>query len=278
LDLNLLLAGDLQAGASPPAALLDGIGGAFGDAAVVVNLEGPIADIASTTSGGDVVLASSRDALPMLRRAGVRAAGIANNHAGDAGDGGDRATAAALRDAGILPAGLAAGAAILDANGERIAITAHDLTDGVPASLRDELRAARSQGTLVATFHVTGPPLYLPGPELKSAVAIALEEGAIVVAAHGTHAIAPVERRGDRVIAWGLGNLAFACDCTDESDAILLRVAIRGGAVIRAEVIPIDAGLRGAPPRLAKDPESILGLLESIGSSSLRRANGRASF
>ena len=43
------MAGDFHAGASPSAALLDGLDVVFGGASVVLNLEGPIATIASTT-------------------------------------------------------------------------------------------------------------------------------------------------------------------------------------------------------------------------------------
>lgn len=278
----VVLGGDLHVGAAAPfatvvlAKLRDEIAGA----SVVVNLEGPVSGAASTTSDGIVVLANAPEFLPGLHDAGVRVAAIANNHARDAGPASSAETVAALRRAGILPAGLEAAAATFDTEGGRIVVTAHDLGSGVPPSLRADLRRARAggAGTLIATFHVTGPPLYLPVPALKSAVAIALEEGAVVVAAHGTHALGPVERRGDRVIAWGLGNLAFACACTEETDALLLRVTISGGTVTRAEVIPIDAGLRGAFPVPASDPAAILDLLAAIGSTPIRREGARGVF
>jgi poly-gamma-glutamate capsule biosynthesis protein CapA/YwtB (metallophosphatase superfamily) len=130
---------------------------------------------------------------------------------------------------------------------------------------------------LVATFHVTGPPSYLPRPELRAAVDTAITAGALVVAAHGTHALGPVERRGKAVIAWGLGNLLFACDCTDEVDGAVLRVSIDGDAA-RARILPIDAGLRGAPARPGHNPELILDLLDALGSSPLRREGPAAGF
>ncbi len=230
-------------------------------APLVANLEGPVLEGDPWTRDGNVVtLANDPAALPVLRDAGLAVAGIANNHARDRGaDPGT--TAARLRDAGIQPA-----PAVLELRGKRIAVTAHDLSEGVPPSLAADLAAARvGADRLVATFHVGGDSL-LPSPELRRAAEAALDAGASVVAAHGTHAIGPIERRRGAVIAWGLGNLAFACDCTDESRALLLHVTFRESA-LALDVVPIEAGLRGARTRRASDPEFTFELLEALGSS-----------
>jgi poly-gamma-glutamate capsule biosynthesis protein CapA/YwtB (metallophosphatase superfamily) len=149
----------------------------------------------------------------------------------------------------------------------------------VPPKLKENLESSRRQGELlIASFHVDGPPSYLPRPELQSAVKIAQEAGAKIVVAHGTHAIGPVERRGDLVIAWGLGNLVFACDCTKEREGLLLEVVLRGGEIESASIIPIEAGLKGEPARLSADPNGVFDLLEGIGSAKLMRKGARASF
>ena len=122
-------------------------------------------------------------------------------------------------------------------------------------------------------LHVSGPASYLPSAEARAAVDLALAAGADVVAAHGTHAVGPVERRGGAVIAWGLGNLAFNCVCTTETDGLLLHVD-RG----RADVWPIRAGMMAAPAHLATDPEAVYDLLTAIGSTPLTRHGAWASF
>jgi poly-gamma-glutamate synthesis protein (capsule biosynthesis protein) len=263
--IELWLGGDVQLGDRREPSLV-GLSAALAGAAGIVNLEGPVGPaIARPIDGDRVVLWNAPGALAGLRAAGVRVVGIANNHAGDHGPDGPRATQAALEAAALSPAGGPAGAARLDG----VRVTAHDLTQGVPAHLAAELaHAARDAAALVSTFHVTGPPSYLPRPELRAAVELALAAGARVVAAHGTHALGPVERRGRAVIAWGLGNLLFDCACTDELDGALLRVSIDGEA-LRARIIPIDAGLRGAPARPAHDLPLILELLAALGSSPL---------
>lgn len=128
----------------------------------------------------------------------------------DAGANGPQQTVQALQRVGIVPSGGPAGPGIFAVGGFRIVVAAYDLSVGVPRNLQEGLEAARQEGDLlIASFHVDGPPSYLPRPELRSAVKIALEAGAKIVVGDGTHAIGPVERRGDMVVPWGLGNLVF---------------------------------------------------------------------
>ena len=271
------LGGDVNLGDGGRGQLND-IAGIVQGAAGIVNLEGPAGNRPTGTSR-KLHLWNSPDALGELRGLNVKVAGIANNHSGDAGDSGPLRSAEILRTSGILPTGGPAGPATLEIGGIKIVVTAHDLTRGVPPALAADLQKARSTADfLIATFHVTGPASYLPRPELRRAVEIAYNAGATVIAAHGTHAVGPVERREHAVIAWGLGNVAFACDCTQEREAILLRVKLTKSGVAGAEVVPIDAGLNGARATAAADPKSIFDLLEAIGSSKLQRHGPSASF
>ena len=277
---RLWIGGDVFLGTGGHGALA-GIPAIVDGAPGVVNLEGPAGAAGAAGAAG---VASPRllhapNALAELRAAGVAVAGIANNHAGDAGPGGGAATIHALAAVGVQPAGGPAGPATLVLGGLRIVITAHDLEHGVPAALRDDLAAARRRGdVLVATFHVTGPASYLPRPELVDAVAIALVAGATVIAAHGSHELARVERRGRAVIAWGLGNLAFACACTDEDSGALLDVTLTREGAAAASIIPIDASLLTGATRPAADPALTFELLDALGSTRLERRGDRAGF
>jgi len=286
---RLWIGGDVFLGTGNHGALAS-IPAIVGGAPGIVNLEGPVGDAdaalrTNDSAGSAAVIAAplrllhSAAALRELRAAGVAVVGIANNHAADAGAAGAAATLRALLSVGLQPAGGAAGPAMLMLGSLRVVITAHDLETGVPPTLRDELTAARRRGdAMVATFHVTGPPTYLPRPELIEAVTIALDAGAAVVAAHGTHELARVERRGRAVIAWGLGNLAFACACTDEDSGALLDVALGPDGAGDAAIIPIDAGLVTGAARAAADPALTFELLEALGSTHLDRRGDRAAF
>jgi poly-gamma-glutamate synthesis protein (capsule biosynthesis protein) len=242
----------------------------------VVNLEGAVAE--APPAGPGLKLWNAPSALPGLAAAGIRAVGLANNHAHDSGPDGPARSAAAARASGLIPFGEGAGPAVIALGGLRVALTAHDLEHGVPPHLAEELAQARAGAdALVATFHVTGKASYLPPPELRQAAELALAAGARAVVAHGSHRVGPVERRGDAVIAWGLGNLAFACDCTDETDAVILALDLSGPRT-EAQLLPITAGIRRGPARPSPEPQAILELLEAAGSPKLTRAADRGAL
>ena len=247
---------------------LAAVASAMAPAKGIVNLEGPVGSEADARASTASKLVNGPQTAVALQQAGVVAAGVANNHSDD------------LHGATQLKGVATFGLTQIDVGGLRGVLTAHDLAHGVPLNLATDLATARAKGdVLVATFHVTGPASYLPKPELVEAVEIALAAGATVIAAHGTHVIASVERRGAAVIAWGLGNLTFACACTNETDGLVLRVDFAGdGKVGRVEVVPIDAGLHGQNAALAKDPGLTMDLLHSLGAKPALRLSDRLVF
>jgi poly-gamma-glutamate capsule biosynthesis protein CapA/YwtB (metallophosphatase superfamily) len=276
-SVDLWLGGDVNLG-DGGRGQLQGIAGIVQGAVGIVNLEGPIVERVQLRRGS-LGLWNSPQALPELDALNVRVAGIANNHFTDAGVHSIARSAQRLDEQGLLPVGGPAGTALLEINGITIAVTEHDLSYGLPPNLAGDLRAARNRAeVLIATFHVTAPPSLVPRPELKKAVEIAYQAGAQVIAAHGTHVVGPVERRDGAVIAWGLGNVAFSCDCTHEEDAILLRVHLEPGKEPAAEVLPIQAGVKGRPALPSNDAKGVFDLLEAIGSDKLERKGDRAAF
>ena len=232
----------------------------------VVNLEGPVAEGAATPER--LVNASAAS----LADAGVRVAWVENNHADDDGPKGRERTVAELERLGIAAAGTSA----VSLGGLKVVFMGVDVQKGVYAA---ELDAARARGdVLVVGFHVTAPALLLPPPDLEVAVDLALEHGATVVVAHGSHALGRVERRGGKVIAWGLGNLMFECPCTTERDGLVLEVELDGDQVARAWAVPVAAGLQGGTPSLSEQPELVFGVLESLASTPLARDGARGRF
>lgn len=258
---------DANEGLGPLAAAMPGADG-------VVNLEGPIdagATAGAAREGRAIRLYNGAGTPGALRAAGVAAAGVANNHAADSGPEGQAATAAALRAGGVAAFGGAAGVAVLERGGLRVALAGFDLGDEVPPDLRSRLAEARAAGDVLAvSFHTTGPPLYLPEPPLRAAADLALEAGAAVVVAHGSHSLAGAELRGGAVVAWGLGNAVFACECTDEREGLVLRVRLGEAGVEAAALVPIDAGLQGEVARPAADPGPVLDLLHALGTAGRR--------
>src|SRR5262249_60500273 len=113
----------------------------------IVNLEGPVTEHGELKARG-LRLWNAPSALKEISTLNVRVAGIANNHAADAGPLGPRQTAARLREHGITPAGGKTGAAIVQGNGLVIAVTAHGLTGGVPRNPAQELAAGRAHNLI----------------------------------------------------------------------------------------------------------------------------------
>lgn len=256
-ETDLWIGGDLFVGRNPPAELLSdirppGIG--------IVNLEGAVT---RDPPESNLRLTHAPSVLPFLAASGIRMVSVANNHAKDG----------PMLDfqefGGVIPAsGPHAGHLSLPAF--ELVLSAWDLSEGLPEGLEPELQRARPpEGVLIASFHVTGPVSYLPRTELKEATEIALRAGASVVMAHGSHVLGPLQWRGEQLVAWGLGNIAFACDCTEETDAMLLGLHFVGRKLETVRVLPIRAGLRGEKPSFAKEPQGILDLLGAIGSGRL---------
>lgn len=188
------------------------------------------------------------DAAARLKAANVIAAGIDNNHALDGDD--PTWTWTAPESVGIAPLG-------------HTSTTSAQVDFSKPTSPFWILAASSStRRPVIALFHVLAEPLYLPDSSLREAVDLAVKSGASAVLAHGSHAIGAVERRGSTVIAWGLGNLAFDCDCTTEDEGLLVRLEVDGRTVTKATAIPVRAGLHGARARLPDDASLDLALLE----------------
>jgi len=210
-----------------------------------VNLEGIVVEGAGPSS--EQRLVNDRAVLSTLARAGVRLASIANNHARDDGPEGIARTAALVTGAGITAIGASSEPTVRVIDGVRIAWIAWDLSHGVPSNAAASLaRAAELAPARVLSLHVSAPPLYTPPPAaLREAVRLAVEREVSVVVAHGTHTIAPITRERRTLIAWGLGNAVFHCDCSRETEGLLLRVELAQDGATRAQVAPLEAGLDG---------------------------------
>lgn len=241
--------------ATPPAdrlaalAQLPGVG--------VVNLEGPVATGGALSAGQ---LFNHPAVVDDLSARGVAIIGIANNHRSDRGPAGIATTRAAIVSAGAQVADRDC-AAQLTIAGRVVQVIAGEVDD-LPA-MRAALGA--SADLRIASLHVLAPPSYIPDPTTIQAVDALIAAGAEVVAVHGSHALAAVEWRQGALVAWGLGNLAFDCECTREDEALVLALQLDGDG-LSARVIPIRAGLHGAAIAPHPDAAGILTLLRGLGS------------
>ncbi len=254
----------------------ESLNGAIG----IVNLEGPVR--AAATDVSEQHLRTSAHALQTLIAAGVQVVSIANNHRLDDGVEGYTETQRLIRSAGLRVAGVDPAPTVLHTPNGTVGILALDLSSQDPIDpntiTAQVARSKRECDWTVVAFHTSGAALYRPSERLRLAAESALTAGASIVVAHGTHTVAPVERRNNAVIAWGLGNLLFNCDCSLETEGIVLRVELRAGQPIGAAVIPIQAGIHGQSAQVAGPEGANFALFAAMGGAPLVVDGGLGSF
>lgn len=262
---ELWFGGDFHVGgeARTLRALAPFVAGAHG----IVNLEGPVGPAPYVRREGDRVRLHQSAAALGAAVPRVAIWTMANNHRLDRGQAGVAETRRAAATLGVRHVDASTRWRVA---GREVELLSWEASATMPPS---EGGAGR---LLLASVHETSPST-LPTKALRQAVDAALGAGARVVVAHGSHRVGPVERRGHAVVAWGLGNLAFSCDCTRERDALLLRVRL-GTTGTEARVIPIEAGLEGSEPRPARDPAFAYDVLRALGSSPLSPEGPTAAF
>lgn len=280
---RLLFAGDLAVGRGVAPAIADEGVSLFEGVRFVVsradlaaaNLESALVDDPDAVVGEGVILVGASNAAPVLAGAGFDLLSLANNHAGDSGDGAVAATASALErngiDAlGVVEAGTPPAPVIRQVSGVRIAYLAFDLTAQGPAPMPGSpgvavwepdvvaaaVTSARSAADVVAVS-LHGGVEYLPGadPALRAAATLVSAAGADVVWAHGSHVVYDVELSDDgdgrvSIVAYGLGNFLFDQHHRGTTEGVILEVladedgvvAYRVGAVVHPEVWPRFTG------------------------------------
>ena len=262
--LRVAAAGDVQLGAALTAS-------PFADATLLdgdlrlVNLEGPLTSApAASAPAASVPAAGERFAFDPARAAWLKdrvdVVSLANNHALDEGARGRDDTVRALDGAGVAAA-FDGHDATLARRGRRVTVLARafapdaDLDGADAAALVTAV--ARAPRPTIVSLHWGHTGMLLPGDDQKRLAHRLVDAGAVAVVGHGPHTMQGTERYGRGVIAYSLGNFAFGCDCTDVTDAYVLRFTIDGngdGAARDVTLTPIVAGL-SRPPARAHDPD-----------------------
>jgi hypothetical protein len=236
--LRLAAVGDIVMGSLPYGLPADG-GASFFDPVkhllkgdvVLGNLEGTLAVGGSSKCGSGSPNCFAFKTPPSyarwLRRAGFTVMNLANNHAMDFGEQGQRETVAALDRVGLRHTGRPREVARVEVRGIRVALLgfaayewANSLTD-IPAARRLVAAAARDADVVVVTTHAgaegsdkthvpPGPETYLGEPRGNSRAFshAVIDSGADLVISHGPHVMRGMEVYRGRLIAYSLGNFA----------------------------------------------------------------------
>jgi poly-gamma-glutamate synthesis protein (capsule biosynthesis protein) len=181
---------------------------------------------------------------------------LANNHMGDAGEGGVADTEAALRSVAGERKVAWAGAGsrldgdVLEGTWGRVSFVAISCTrygqvaKPGPAVLR-RIRAAREDGdTVVVSAHCGTEYRHEPPRDVVALYRSLVDAGADVVIGHHPHVVQGVEVRGRGVILYSLGNLALASltrrhlETGARMYGLLAHVEFEGGRPARVRLLP----------------------------------------
>jgi poly-gamma-glutamate synthesis protein (capsule biosynthesis protein) len=257
-----------------------------------VNLEAPITERGQAAEK-DFVFRAPPAAARSLAEAGLDVVSLANNHMLDYGLEGLFDTMSYLDRAGVKHAGAGAGEAaartplVIEADGVRLAFLAYvntpsDSLSGfsvaataagpdkpgvawlTPESVREDVsRVAGSVDAVIVSMHAGPEYQEEPGPLQAAAARAAIDAGARLVIGHHPHVLQGIERYGDGLIVYSLGNFVFDFDHVDylypglpSRLSALLRVRLAKSGGFECEVAPLIIGEGDGRPRPVTGPEA----------------------
>ena len=219
----------------------------------VVNLETCVSTRGRPWPGKEFTFRGTPASLRVTRRfAGIDVGSLANNHSLDYGRVAFADTLRYARRYGLRTIGGGADlararrAAILTRGGLRVAFLGFSdvrppgfdagpgrsgATPALPTYIRKDVRRAKRNADVVVVYFHWGIELdRSPTARQKTLARIALRAGASVVLGAHPHVLQPRERRGNRLIAWSLGNFVFDWNSpgTDRTGILRFGLGTRG--------------------------------------------------
>jgi poly-gamma-glutamate synthesis protein (capsule biosynthesis protein) len=151
-----------------------------------------------------------------LRLGGFDLVSLANNHSLDAGASGRAETLGTLNAAGIAGV-VERNAGVLVSRGgphpslgyQLLALDDTVAPLDVEATGRAVAAAAQQAELVVVSVHWGGEYQAAPSPRQRAIARALAQAGADLVVGHGPHVLQPVEREGETLVAYSLGNLLF---------------------------------------------------------------------
>ncbi len=196
---------------------------------VIANLECAVTESEEKIEKHGPCLAAPFETVEVLKKLGVGAVGLSNNHFFDFGEKGARDTVAALEKGGILHTGFGENYSdsrrnlVFEKNGEKLAVIAvceheysYALEDACGArpfdefeTLEDIREAKKSCDTVIVLYHGGKEQCRYPSPRLYRACRAMARAGADVVLCQHTHCISCYEEYEGCHILYGQGNYCF---------------------------------------------------------------------
>jgi hypothetical protein len=218
-----------------------------------------------------------------LAAAGFGVASLANNHIYDYGDAGVRDTIAALDRLGIKACGagadlsLARRPAIVERNGIRLGFLAYT-SKGVQSASATRAGAALIDGVqivedvtalrpavdhVIVSLHAGLEFIDLPHPEYRELCHTIAAAGACLIVGHGPHVIQGIERVGQCVVCYSLGNFVFDLRLMDyvtprSREGLILRVRFTQDALVDYQALPVVINSASQPEAASPDAQAAI--------------------
>jgi poly-gamma-glutamate synthesis protein (capsule biosynthesis protein) len=206
------------------------------------NLEGAVGspDDCAESAGQSPCFAIRDEFIPLLREAGFKAMGLANNHSSDLGQTGIRATRRLLAQNDMQALTYEESPHFIRTAGHTIGLISLSMIPGrgqgavdVPGiGLRQKLRVARSLSNLVVVYIHWGSE-FLDWPERKQRQAADwfINNGADIIVGHHPHLVQKPECLHGKPVFYSLGNLVFDQKYPSTKEGLLADCRISGGTV-----------------------------------------------
>ncbi|MCX7023592.1 MAG: CapA family protein [Spirochaetes bacterium] len=258
-----------------------------------VNLECPASFIGTHYPGkpDNVTFRASPGVVFSLKRAGFDVVSLANNHMNDYGPDALRETLDYFDLAGLARCGAGVNAAdarkpaVIERNGLRIAflayaepmwsvIAAGESSPGVAHAIVSDMKADVRQAAAVAdhvfvSVHWGDEHQRIPRGFQTEFGRAAIDSGASVVLGHHPHVLQSVERHGNGIIIYSMGNFVFDMEADSTYQSALFRIFLEGRRVDRLEIEPVTIQRGSCVPRVAT-PEEAAATLAGLASWSKR--------
>lgn len=267
-SVNISFVGDIYLGEQPYLSLTPEIGQILRSADLAIaNQEGPITDYGKAT-GGKCCLKSDVKSTEILKDWGIDVVSIANNHMFDYGWKGFKQTRQQLDRAGIRYFGAgenleqAGRPLIVEVKGTRIGLLAYswEFVQTTCASedsygcapldkelMVKQIHEIKNQvDTVIVLPHWGYCEYYLPTAEQVELGKRLIEAGATAVIGHHSHIVQGIVRQSESLVAFSLGNFAFAefsdrgraaCMTKDNMEGVILEMELKAGKIVSYNVV-----------------------------------------
>lgn len=202
------------------------------DDLTLVNLEGPLIDNGHPKPNKEFNFRGPTDYVNILTEGSVEAVSLANNHTEDYGTDGYQSTLDTLNEAGIPYVERDSSVIITLGDNFKVGIYGAMFYKLDEDQIVNGITSLKEQGAdfVIFAVHWGTEYSYNPASNQVSLAHSVIDAGADVVWGHHPHVLQPIEKYGDGIIFYSLGNFSFGGNTSprDYDSALIQLMLIRG--------------------------------------------------